>query len=492
MTGRIAHLVSACTVLQTTAAFVLPQKGSVKNVMELKFKNSYLEILESNKPRQRPTALGNQFRTVPRPYYQSNSGVSSGEYEQQSVKWKPKALSSSALSSSFPSASSSSDYGQNNVYWSDVNGFPPLQDQEQAYPSSRDMSIGGTLDFLPQRSFDQSRYSQDRERYDSSSSDGSFYDIPFKSNDMYARQFDSEERRRPNDRRSDGHRNPEGRRYDDRREPYDNRGSGRDMSGTEGYPPIDRYDFPSMMDDIRHNDRRPDGRHQPYDNRGRDMSGIGWYPPVDREDFPSMMDDIRPPSRHNDQPYNNRGSGRDMSGTEGYPPFDRYDFPSMMDDIRPPSRHNDQPYDNRGRDMSGTEGYPPVDRFDFPSMMDDIRPPPPPIPEWARPHESNMMMDPRSEEWGYGPPPNMPPPPSYGQEEFYYSPPPPPIPEWARSHESMMMDPRNDEWGYGPSPNMPPPPPSFYGHEEFYYNDMPPPPPMYMERPPFGDQHWGP
>jgi hypothetical protein len=358
MTGRIAHLVSACTVLQTTAAFVLPQTGSVKNEMELKFKNSYLEILESYKPRQRPTAMGNQFRTVPRPYYQSNSGISSGEYEQQSVKGQPEASSSSSLYSSFPSASSSSDYGQNNVYWSDINGFPPLQDQ--AHPSSRDMSISGTLDFPPQRSFDQSRYSQDRNRYDSSSSDRSFYDIPFKSNDMYARQFDSEERRRHNDRRPDGRHSPEGRRDDDRREPYD--------------------------------------------NRGRDMSGTGWYPPVERWDFPSMMDDIRPP------------------------------------------------------------------------------PPPPPMPEWARPHESMMMMDPRSEEWGYGPPPHesmmmMDP----RSEERGYGPPP---------HKSMMMmDPRSEEWGYGPPPNMPPPP--FYGHEEFYYNDMPPPPPMNMERPPFGDQHWG-
>lgn len=236
MTGRITRLTSfasAFAVLQisTTSAFVTPQQKHKDDWMQLKFKNSYLDILESYKPRQRPTS----FRTVPRPYYQASSGTSSGEYndqyQQSNVYCQP--------SSSSARSSSSSEYGQQNVYWNDVNGFPPVQDlpkqqqqqqEQQAYP--------------PMRSANPEDH-----RVTSSRSYGrsSFDDIPFKSNDMYARQLDREERQRrqSNDRRPFG---PEGTMSSDPGPRFDQpyRSSNKMMmDGPQRY-----NDFPSMMDNI--------------------------------------------------------------------------------------------------------------------------------------------------------------------------------------------------------------------------------------------------
>eukprot|EP00980_Cylindrotheca_fusiformis_P021980 scaffold8845_cov69-Cylindrotheca_fusiformis.AAC.1 len=137
-------------------------------------------------PRQRPTATAMAaFRTVPRQYYYESPSSSDDSY------YEPEIISSSRRSdpdrrgaTTTTPSSPSGDFAQRNVYWNDVNGFPPLQDNDDdgRRQGRRSYSPRHATVVEPPPTTTSSSASR-------TTTTTTFDDIPFKSNDMYARQF---------------------------------------------------------------------------------------------------------------------------------------------------------------------------------------------------------------------------------------------------------------------------------------------------------------
>jgi len=171
------------------------------------------------------------------------------------------------------------------VYWSDVNGFPQDVIDQQAMPSMDDMRAAAMVNngqMNEGRIYSPDKYYQNDPIPSSSSR---FQDIPFQSNENYAKKF---------------YRNAE----------RERQGAGYSMNGDFANRPIDR---PYGADMLRPGEM----------NMGDQGYGM-------QSDFPSLMNEIMPPERGHMQ-----SMGDPYSYGQGYGGYDHYGGMSMGGRMEP-------------------------------------------------------------------------------------------------------------------------------------------------------------
>jgi len=278
----------------------LDLKANAKTSTSLNFHNPNMDHLDSQGPR---ISIGNRYRTVPKPYYDSGSAFQHQPARPfSSTPFSP----TSAAAAVARTNSEYSDYGTQNVYWNDINGFPQenVIDPE-TMPSMQDMQDmrnggvmgGGNVGNANGRVYSTDKYYQNNDpnnQYPPSSSSAPasrFQDIPFQSNENYAKKFYN------NAQREEG------------RNIY-----GNNMNGNFDNRPMDR---PYGRDMMGGQQQGPRGH---YSNDGGNMPPGG----MQENDFPSLMNEIMPPpggmgSMMMEDPYYGGGYGGQGYGQDSMP-----------------------------------------------------------------------------------------------------------------------------------------------------------------------------
>ncbi|KAL3935457.1 MAG: hypothetical protein SGBAC_009031, partial [Bacillariaceae sp.] len=301
-------MVAALMIPPTPTTGIL-SKVKPSSVTSLNFHNPSMGRLDSQghyKARDSPiSSVGNRFRTVPKPYYES-------AFQHQPVA--PMRTSAAARSSS----SEYSDYGTQEVYWTDVNGFPQDVVDPAAIPSMDDMrnDMGGGRMNADEHVYSPDKYYPHQEHSNPGSSSSNFEDIPFRSNENYSRKFQ---------------RHAQGEGLGNMKNGGGNMHGG--MNGEFDQRPMDRpysHDMMGQGGGYGGGPGGPGGGMGAY--YGHNHNGM-------QDDFPSLMNEIMPPSGGMGMmgdPYSPYGQHHRQQQQQGYGgeygghPYGMTEQPGMM------------------------------------------------------------------------------------------------------------------------------------------------------------------